>query len=421
MLRRRIPRPLKLIGIGLLSSTILVLVAAFAVAQPHISQVGQESSLTPTAARASQAAAALADAHPGNRAVSILAGLAQREAARVSTEGHPNTEQRLTAFATQAEEHLVSANRNPAQAQQLLRGLVQELRSSPSSTPAPSVALDQPSEKLSAFGRDITVEAGTTVEEASVVGGNLIVRGHVIGDAIAVGGNVQLIEGSRVDGDIVSVGGNVLLENSARGEGDIVSVGGHTSVADGAWVGGDRIQVGPGTWTQALPFSHTEESGSWFGAWVGSVVETIGLGLVMILLGIIIAALAPNRVRNIIATTRRRPVMSLVSGILAAIVTVTASILLAITLVGIPVALILLFGGALATVIGITGVACLIGEVLPGKGRKQRSAMRCIVLGMIVLTVVSLLPLGTLILMIVVSMSLGSVILSKIGATEPHS
>lgn len=424
MAMRRRRTLLKLLGIGALVIALLGLVGAIALAQPGGSEL--DAGMNPEAAaavRAGRAAAALADAHPGDNAVAVLAEAARRETAQLAGAPRPALRPAFDEFSTRAEEHLIAPSRDPAEAQALLRTLLQGVRGVQAAQPAPP----EPTAgtQTSAFGRDVVVEAGTAVEEASVVGGNLTVRGRVLGDAVAVGGTVRLEPAARVDGDAVSVGGNVEAAPGARVEGDVVSVGGRFQIADGAWVGGDRTQVGPATWAGAFPLAHREgHRAPPVLGWIGTIVRKVGLGFVLGLLGIVIAALMPNRVRNVISTIRRRPVMSFLSGVLATLIVAVASFVLGITLIGIPLAALLLAAAALATLMGLTSVACLTGEAMPGKAKSHRSALRCIVLGMTLFTVVSLAPLGCfgwLLGGLVVSLSLGGVILSRVGAVEPQA
>jgi hypothetical protein len=425
-MRRRRKTLLKLLGITALAAALLGLVGAMALAQPGGSSA--EMAIDPeaaVAARAGQAAAALADAHPGDSAVVFLADTARRETALLAGAPRPELNPVLGEFAARAEEHLISPSRNPAEAQLLLRTLLQGLRGAQAAQPAPQAA-PQPEHatETSAFGRNVVIEAGSIVEEASVVGGNLTVRGRVLGDAVAVGGNLRLEPGARVDGDAVSVGGNVELSPGARVEGDTVTVGGRISNAEGAWIGGDRTQVGTATWANGLPFASQEgRHGSRVLSWIGTFIKKLGVGLVMALLAIVIAALMPGRVKNVIATIRRRPVMSFLTGALSTVVVAVASFLLGITIIGAPLAALLLAAAALAALLGLTGVACLAGEAMPGRGKSYRSALRCIVLGMTLLTIVSLVPLGCfgwILGSLVVSLSLGGVILSRVGALEPQ-
>lgn len=426
MMRRR-KRALTLLGLGLTATAAVIFIGALAVAQPADTQgfVANAPAATAAAAdrpeaRASRAAAALADAHPGDRAVGYLSDIAQREIARIAGAPQTGSDQILDGFSRRAEEHLIQGSNNPAEAQQMLRQTIQQLRgSSGAGSPAATPAASEAPTEANAFGRNLVVDADQTVTEASVVGGDLTVRGHVLRDAVAVGGSLVLEPGARVDGDAVSVGGDIRIDPGTRVEGDAVSVGGHASIADGAYVGGDRNQIGAGSLiTRPL----VSGSGSGVLAWIGGVVKKVGLGLVMALLCIVIAALAPNRVRTVITTVRQRPLMSFFSGLLALVVTTTASVLLAITLIGIPLVPVIWIGVALAALFGMTGVAALVGEAMPGRGRAHRSALRAIVLGVAFLTVVSLLPwhLGWVLIWLLISAALGAVILSRVGAVEPH-
>ncbi len=421
---RRRKAAFKLSIIGLVAVTLVALLGAIAMAQSG-PQVGHAPPGTAStrgavpAARATLAAGALADAHRSDRAVTYLADIAQREVARVSTTPRPGQDQVLNTFSQSAEEHLVSGSRNPIDAQQLLRSLVQQLQGTDAATTSAPVAEAEPRE-VSAFGRDVVIEADQTVESASVVGGNLTIRGHVLQDAVAIGGNVQLAAGARVDGDTVSVGGNVRLEPGTRVEGDAVSIGGRSNIAQGAYVGGDRTQVGAGTWTR--PLVTETNSGGGFGAWLKSTAETIGLGLVMTLLFIVIAAVAPNPTRNVVATVRKRPIVCFISGLLAVIVMVMATAVLFVTVIGIPLIPVLWFAVALAMLFGMTSVSALLGEALPGRNKANRAALRSIVLGVIFLTIVSFIPwgLGFILLGTLMSAALGAVILSRVGAVDPH-
>lgn len=431
MLRRRKAR-FKVLIVGALSVTAFVLIGAIALAQPSstsglpesVSGLSGQSSVRPAqqpatrAAQASQAAAALSDAHPGNRAVAYLSSMAQREIAQLESQPRPGADQILDGFSNRAEEHLIAPSPNPAEAQQLLRQLLQQLRGQGNAeATAPAVDVTTGPNEISVFGRNAVVERDMTVDEASVVGGNLTVRGHVLRDAVAIGGNVTLEPGARVDGDSVSIGGNVQLQSGARVEGDAVSLGGHSAIAEGAWVGGDRTQVGAGAIARPI----AEPTGTGAFAWLANVVKQIAFGLVLALLAIIVAALMPSRVRTVITTIRRRPVMSFFSGILTMIVATTATVLLTITLIGIPLVPIVWIGVGLVALLGITGTSAMLGEAMPGKHKVGRSALKCIILGVAVLTLLALIPfkLGWIIILVLSHAALGAAILSRLGAVEP--
>lgn len=79
---------------------------------------------------------------------------------------------------------------------------------------------------------DYTVAAGEVIEGTLiVVGGDLAVRGHVTGSAIAIDGDVRLFPSARVDSDAVAVGGRVIGSHSLVG-GSVRMLGGRPPVAD---------------------------------------------------------------------------------------------------------------------------------------------------------------------------------------------
>ncbi len=387
-MRRR--RRAKLIGTGVLAA-LVALAGAIALAQP-----GPETPETcqEAAGRASRAAQALSDAYPGNRAVALLADVAQDEIRRAACE---NKDELLVGFSARAEEHLIANNRGPTEARQILANLVQQLRGEGGSAAAsPAEPAAEPGQ-LNAVGQDLVVEAGRTVEQASVVWGDLIIRGHVLGDAVAVGGDVRLEPGGRVDGDAVSVGGEV-------------------QVAEGAWVAGERSSVGRSSISSGMPAA----SGSGLLAKIKGFFDRLIIAIVLGLLAIITAALFPARVRTVIATLKHRPGMSLLSGLLSLLVTVIAIALLTITCIGAPVAAVLAILVGFAALLGMTGVATLLGEKLPGKMKDQRTAMRCLGIGIVVLAVVSLIPLGGLVIFLALAFAMGAVVLSRLGGSAPH-
>ena len=72
----------------------------------------------------------------------------------------------------------------------------------------------------SVYTGDHTVEAGETVDDVVVVGGDLHVRGTVTGDAVVVGGQLFLDEAGLIEGDATVTGGSI-VENGGRIRGEM--------------------------------------------------------------------------------------------------------------------------------------------------------------------------------------------------------
>ncbi|WP_436346321.1 bactofilin family protein [Natronorubrum sp. FCH18a] len=91
-------------------------------------------------------------------------------------------------------------------------------------------------------GGTVVVEEGETVDDVEAFGGSVIVEGTVTGDVSAVGGDVR-IEGD-VGGDLEAVGGSVTIAGTV--DGDVEAAAGSIEVTEDGTVGGD-FAAGAGT------------------------------------------------------------------------------------------------------------------------------------------------------------------------------
>lgn len=88
-------------------------------------------------------------------------------------------------------------------------------------------------------GGSITI-SGDIKDDLRVVGGNITITGSVDGDLVVAGGQVQIISGAFVGGDIVVAGGTVMMDGSVGG--NIKAVGGKVSL-DGTVAGSVSAKV----------------------------------------------------------------------------------------------------------------------------------------------------------------------------------
>ena len=150
---------------------------------------------------------------------------------------------------------------------------------------------------------------------------------RIEGDVVAVFGDV-VVEG-QVTGNAVSVFGSVRLEPGARIEGDAVAVGGVLDQPQGATVGGESVSLG------FLPLS-------WGAPSVGMMLGFVILGwVVTMFVGWILFLLFPSRMLRTAVTASQRTGGSLVLGLLSGPLLIIAVVLLLVTVIGIPVALLL--------------------------------------------------------------------------------
>jgi hypothetical protein len=178
------------------------------------------------------------------------------------------------------------------------------------------------------------------------------------GDVVAVFGSVDV--GGTVEGDVVAVFGSVRLRSGASVEGDAIAIGGVLDQPADAHVSGQSVAIGllsPG----------------WGVPTLATLLTVVFLGwLVTLILGWLLALLFPERMLQIGSTASRHSAGSFFLGLLSAPLFVIALVLLFITVVGIPFALLLPFVYLVAIWAGqIAGsyvLGCKILRRRPGEG-----------------------------------------------------
>lgn len=238
-----------------------------------------------------------------------------------------------------------------------------------------------------AFGSTVRVGRDEVAYDVTSIGGGIKVDGEVRGDAVAIGGEAK-IDG-RVTGEVVAIGGDVELGPGAEVLGDIVTVGGRVSREEGATVLGEVSEVDWGDF-------EWDWDGDWFDGWRGDWFPNVGerppffrvgkvfefvraiifTGLLIVLSGLVLLV-SPKGVDRVRSAAVSDPLIMLVVGfgiellILPALI--VASILLAVTVIGIPFAILLwpaaLVALALALVLGYTGAAAAAGDWLRNRFR----------------------------------------------------
>ncbi len=229
--------------------------------------------------------------------------------------------------------------------------------------------------------------------------GSSIVVGEdelVTDPAVAVGGSVTVL--GRVDDDVVAVGGSVRLAPKARVRGDVTAVGGSVTQERGATIGGtvNEVRIGPqfnfGGWHMANGFWH--DGLEIFGGGVRLLGTVMRVSLVVLMV-LLVALIAIRPVERIADRAGREPWMSGFTGLLAQLlfvpVLVLTVVILAISIIGIPLLLLVPFaivGFLLAMLVGFSGVALRLGRWAVGEDRPLYVALA---VGVILVSAVALL------------------------------
>jgi hypothetical protein len=208
------------------------------------------------------------------------------------------------------------------------------------------------------------------------IGGSVEVRSdeHVTGDVVAIGGGAK-VDG-QVDGEVVVIGGALELGPNAVIRRDAVVVGGVLRRDAGAVVNGSIKEIG----FDAMFGERWMNREAWrwdpmgafypFARFMGTLVR---IGLLMLLAGLVIlVARAP--VEQIADRAAAEPVKSWAIGFLAEIlfvpILVFTVVVLAISIIGIPLLLLVpvaIVAMMVVFLVGFTGVAYQVGRLLQGR------------------------------------------------------
>ena len=237
------------------------------------------------------------------------------------------------------------------------------------------------------FGQDIEIPSGKVID----------------GSVVAIGGSVTVY--GRVKGDCVAVGGSVSIRGNGAVEGDAVSVGGATSASDSASVGGSNVSVG------AWPFKGGHGGGlipllglMGLGALAG-VFTTIVQLLLTVFFAWLCLLLARERMEHAVDQMGHQFGKSFLWGLLGwvamivsvpsiAVVCAIAMVILVITIIGIPVAILLaivmvfaliaaVLGIIVATFLGYVNGSMYLGRVLLSRRNPgvRAAPLRAIIIG----------------------------------------
>lgn len=193
-------------------------------------------------------------------------------------------------------------------------------------------------DEKTAIGHDLWIAPGESVGTAVVVGGTLRIEGRVQ-DAVAVMGDVVLMPGGVIDGDSVVVLGNL-----------------HEPGAEPAAAQAAVSQPPAPPDTPRLRGRGGASGGA--GSTIVSFLTLLGLGAVA-------AGAFPAQLDRVSGALERRPGWSFVLGAIGAPGLLLASALLALTLVGAPVAVVLVALLGAALVLGMVAVSQSVADHLP--------------------------------------------------------
>jgi uncharacterized RDD family membrane protein YckC len=259
-------------------------------------------------------------------------------------------------------------------------GAATEVTPTPTPTASPTPTDDSKKWVHNSYSDDqnkVSVGDATYVKPGEDLGGNAVavfgsvkVDGTVNGNAVAVLGT-NTVNGT-VHGNVVAVLGSIRLGPNAHVDGNVVSAPGIVIKDPGAYIGGNVVQQNAG-----VNFSDDSEASSlWRHAFRLGRPLAFGPHLLVVwvfnicLIGfyLLLALVFPNGVTKCADTLAFRPGLTFLTGILSLVGLPLLFILLCATVIGLPVAIVVLPVAFIACLIfGKTAVYSFVGRSVVGK------------------------------------------------------
>jgi len=258
------------------------------------------------------------------------------------------------------------------------------------------------SHRRPAFGTNVVVGSNETVcGNVTSFGGTIVIQGNVQGDVVAFGGRI-VIDGT-VHGTITAYGGSVTLRDNAAVYGDI-------HLCQGVWTPGGEAHLhgaldGCAKSVNQLLMSDVGPS---FRFW--SILTWIGLGSLLTLL-------LPEHLTLVRTTVKSKTRRSLALGILSVLLALPILAILVALIISIPLAIIVAIGIIAAWALGTVVVGSLLGEYIVRVVAPQKNTRIVqVIVGLTVLTLGGSLPyIGLFISSGAGLLGLGAVFLSRFG------
>lgn len=221
-------------------------------------------------------------------------------------------------------------------------------------------------------GGHIQIEAGETAKDVTVLGGSVDVLGNVTGDLTVLGGSARVHKDAKVHGDATAIGGTLDIDDDAEVDGDVGVIGGVLNRAPGAKVHG-QITQGKGHGKKDISVKigdDDDEPGKSPGISLHRTMGSIGGALtrsaILFVFGAVLLALATDRMERLRAEIAARPMRSFALGLIGALAACLSVVVLCITLIGIPIAVVGSLFAVFAGYAGFCAALATVGQALFG-------------------------------------------------------
>ncbi|MEE6210748.1 polymer-forming cytoskeletal protein [Salarchaeum sp. III] len=269
---------------------------------------------------------------------------------------------------------------------------------------------------LTAFGGSVVVH-GTVDGDVTALGGTVVVYGTVTGDVTALGGSVEVDDSGVVQGGLTAAGGAVTIAGNVAGDvnaaadtvtltntaviGGTLSYDGELVSAPGATVEGGIVQGSAG-------FGPIPAIPDWVGALSG-IVSTLVVGALLV-------AVLPGFTDRVADAAVDAPGRSALSGVGFLVFAPITLILIAFTLIGIPLTILGFVAYGVLITVGYVAGNYVIGRYALSI-REMENRWLALLVGVLLVAAVDLAPLvGGLVQLAVLLVGVGALVRALLGA-----
>jgi hypothetical protein len=264
------------------------------------------------------------------------------------------------------------------------------------------------------FGNDVSVEAGEVVNDVVTMGGDAHIEGEVRGDVVTMGGDLDVTDSGHVLGEAVTMGGDVTVDDSGRIEGRVQTFGGE---ARGDGIASTPTSPVPPQVNVDLGPGHSAHDGWSFGEWVVDTVQSFVSHVLLFILGLLLMGVAKERYEALQVTIVKKPLPSFGYGLLGIVGAIVAIVVLAITIIGIPAAVLGAIALPIAIYVGLAAFAAVFGAALPVEQLRGKPVLQ-LAAGVGTLWLVSLIPfMGAFATAVAAALGLGALFITRFRTT----
>jgi hypothetical protein len=237
--------------------------------------------------------------------------------------------------------------------------------------------------------QDTSISENQTVNEVVVVGGNATVSGNVENNVIVVNGDAIIKSTAHIKGMVLVIGGAITQAPGAVIEDDIIGISLDNSTKNSLLIGGGLLV------------------GVWLLQFLGS--------LLLIALPMLLVFLLKQRMNPFVQLVRDTSGRALGVGFFSSLLAIAISLLLIITVIGIPLILIILLLIVLSMIFGLTALCLIISEKIQMIFPRKQVWVTTGISATVIVSLMNIPIVGIIILLGVMWFSLGMVTMWYFG------